>query len=252
LRYLKRGLPATPAIFIVSLFVLFSLSANAQCTHKLADLPAAPELLGFRLGMTKEEVKAMVPQTRFGGKDAFGVSKTTINPYFDETIDKEKFPAVRSVSLDFLDNRLTSLWIGFDNTFKIQDLDQLAASLSQSLRITGAWQPWKSRGKQMRCADFEVNLQFLGGGPSIRILDTLADDSIAARRQAKAELDSEIEEAVAAGANEMSIVIGDRKAKTYFRRTCYAANELSGDSRVVFKTIEEAEKAGFKPSQRCD
>ena len=73
------------------LLLLLAQSASAQCTKKISELPAAPELLGFHLGMTKEQIKARVPQTRFGHADPFGVSKTTINPYFDETIDKTKF-----------------------------------------------------------------------------------------------------------------------------------------------------------------
>ena len=90
-----------PALSIISpMFrtILFSLlllllpqTVPAQCTKKMSELPAAPELLGFRLGMTKEQIKAHVPQTKFGTTDHFGVSKTTINPYFDETIDKSKF-----------------------------------------------------------------------------------------------------------------------------------------------------------------
>jgi hypothetical protein len=73
--------------------------------------------------MTKEEVKVRVPQSVFGRTDDFGVSKTTINPYFDPKIDKSKFESVRSVSLDMLDDHLTSLWIGFDETFKVQSID---------------------------------------------------------------------------------------------------------------------------------
>ena len=49
-------------MFRLTLFPLLLLclaqSAPAQCTKKMSDLPAAPELLGFRLGMTKAEVKA--------------------------------------------------------------------------------------------------------------------------------------------------------------------------------------------------
>src|SRR5262249_20268169 len=100
------------------LLLLLSQTASAQCTKKLSELPAAPELLGFHIGMTQDEVKARVPQTRFGRADAFGVTKTTINPYFDPTIDKTKFEGVRSISLDLVDDKLTSLWIGFDETFK--------------------------------------------------------------------------------------------------------------------------------------
>src|SRR6476660_7617430 len=115
------------------LLLLLPQCVPAQCTKKISELPAAPELLGFRLGMTKEEIKARVPQTKFGSTDHFGVSKTTINPYFDETIDKSKFENVRSVSLDLVDEKLTSIWIGFDETFKAHTAAEFIKLLSQSL-----------------------------------------------------------------------------------------------------------------------
>src|ERR1041384_857481 len=102
--------------------LLCAQAASAQCTKKLSELPAAPELLGFRLGMTKEQIKVHVPQTAFGKADHFGLIKTTINPYFDPKIDKTKFEGVRSISLDLVDDRLTSLWIGFDDTFEAPHL----------------------------------------------------------------------------------------------------------------------------------
>src|SRR5262245_30314510 len=101
-------------VSLIAFLLLFPLSANAQCTQKIADLPAAPELYGFHLGMTKEQLKTLVPQIHFGKTDDFGVSKTTINPGFDSKMDASKFPDVRSISLDLLDERLISIWIGFD------------------------------------------------------------------------------------------------------------------------------------------
>ena len=47
----------------------------------------------------------------------------------------------------------------------------------------------------MRCADFQITLQTVARGPSFRVLDLRADDTIAERRQTKQELDSEIEAA---------------------------------------------------------
>src|SRR5262245_26316315 len=99
---------------LLSLLLVTPSVLKAQCTQKLNELPAAPELLGFRLGMTKEEIKTRVPQVVFGRSDHFGVSKTTINPQFDSRIDPTKFEGVRSISLDLLDERLISLWIGYD------------------------------------------------------------------------------------------------------------------------------------------
>lgn len=235
-------------------FVLCLSVANVygQCTQKLAGLPAATELLGFRLGMTKEEVKKMVPQTVFGRTDAFGVSKTTINPQFDTTIDRTRFAGVRSVSLDFLDDRLTSIWVGFDETYKVQALDEFALVISQSLGVPPQWSPARLRGKQIRCADFHVTIQTVAGGPSFRIVDGLADDTIAARRQAKEEHDAALE-AAAQNENEVTAeIIADRKTKTYYPNGCQAAKEVAAENRVVFKDFEEAEKAGFKVAKRCN
>src|SRR5215207_4078627 len=178
------------AILFPLLILLLAQSAPAQCTKKAADLPAAPELSGFRLGMTKEQIKARVTQSVFGHTDPFGVSKTTINPYFDPTIDKTKFEGVRSISLDLLDERLTSIWIGFDETYKVQSTDEFVKVISQSLQVPTNWSSWRSRGQQLRCADFQLIVTTVAGAPSFRLLDVSAEDLIAARRQAKEEQDS--------------------------------------------------------------
>ena len=237
---------------LVLVACLFVSNAKAQCTQKLTDLPAAPELLGFHMGMNKEEVKALVPQTRFKKNDDFGVSKTTINPQFDDTIDKTKFPAVRSVSLDFLDERLTALWIGFDETFKVQALDEFAAAISQSFRLPNAWQPARFRAKQMRCGDFQISVQVVAGGPSVRVVEVAAEDIIAARRRAKDELNSAMEAAAANNEAESTPVVGDRKTKNFYPGDCQAGNEVVAADRVVFKSVEDAEKAGFKLAKRCN
>src|SRR5215211_3660003 len=172
------------------LLLVWAQTAPAQCTKKLSELPAAPELLGFRLGMTKEQIKAQVPQTAFGKADPFGVTKTTINPYFDPKIDKTKFEGVRSISLDMVDDRLTSLWIGFDETFKAPTADEFIKVISQSLGVNGNWSSWRSKGQQLRCADFQLIVTTVAGGPSFRLLDTAAEDLVAERRQAKEEQDA--------------------------------------------------------------
>src|SRR6185295_14587330 len=108
----------------VLLVLLLALPVSAQCTQKVANLPAAPELFGFRLGMSKDDIKQLVPQTVFPRIDHFGVAKTTINPGFDPRIDQAKYNGVRSISLDLLDDQLTSLWIGYDENVKVQTIDE--------------------------------------------------------------------------------------------------------------------------------
>jgi hypothetical protein len=238
---------------ILLLLILFlAQTASAQCTKKMADLPAAPELLGFQLGMTKEQIKIKVPQTVFGRTDPFGVSKTTINPYFDPTIDKTKFEGVRSISLDVLDERLTSIWIGFDETFKVHTAEEFVKLISQSLQVPGNWSSWRSRGQQLRCADFQLIVTTVAGSPSFRLLDVAAEDLVASRRQAKEEQDSLAEAGTTSESSEAAEeIVGDKQSKTYYPNGCQPAKEIADSNKVTFKTSADAEKAGFKAAKNC-
>lgn len=228
------------------LLLLPAHSVLGQCTKKISDLPAAPELLGFHLGMTKDQVKARVPQTVFGKTDHFGVTKTTINPYFDPTIDKTKFEGVRSISLELLDDRLTSLWIGFDETFKAHTTEEFVELISQTLQLDGNWSSYKSRGHQLRCADFQLVVTTVAGGPSFRLIDTTADNLVAERRQAKEERDAAAE-AESADAE----IVADKHSKTYYPAGCEQAKEIDDANKITFKTAAAAEKAGFKAARNC-
>src|SRR5712671_4868305 len=138
-------------------------AASAQsptCSLKIDQLPDSPELRGFRLGMNFEQVKARVPQAQFGPPDEFGVTKTSINPYFDPHIDKIAFADVRTISFDFLDGKLVSLWIGFERTFKWQTLDDFVPGISKSLNLPVAW-PAKRGGREIRCAGFSVSASII-------------------------------------------------------------------------------------------
>jgi hypothetical protein len=231
------------------LTIAANISSAAQCTQKLNELPSAPELLGFRLGMTKDEIKARVPQTRFGRPDDFGVSKTTINPYFDESIDKSKLESVRSISLDLLDDHLTSLWIGYDETYKIQSVEEFMKAVSASLKLTGTWSAARGRGQQLRCADFQVFVATVARGPSLRIVDVGAEETIAQRRQAKEERDSTA--ADAAATEDTPEIVGDKKARVYYLASCQPNVEIPEANKVLFKSSEEADKAGFKLAKGC-
>jgi hypothetical protein len=236
------------------LLLLLAQTASAQCTKKLSELPAAPELLGFRLGMTKDEIKTRVPQTAFGKADRFGVMKTTINPYFDPKIDKSRFEGVRSISLDLVDDRLTSLWIGYDETFKARTAEEFVKLISQSLGVGGNWSSHRSKGQQLRCADFQLIVTTVAGGPSFRILDIAAEDLVAERRQAKEEQDAVAEANASSESTETAPpaeLVADKDSKTYYPNGCTPSKEIVEKNKVVFKTAADAEKAGFKAAKNC-
>jgi hypothetical protein len=245
--------PRQQPLFLILFLLLLSpgpARGQQQCTQKLSSLPAAAELFGFRFGMTKEEVKALVPQTQFKRADDFGVAKTTINPSFDSRINQEKFAGVRSISLDFLDERLTSLWIGFDETYKVHTVDDLIKQISQSLHTEGTWTSWRSKGQQLRCDDFQILVSALAGSPSFRIVDLKAEDTVAARRLAKEE-EKEAAEAGTPEALESEGIIADKNSKTYYSPGCKPTTPINETDRVIFKTVEEAQKGGFKLAKTC-
>jgi hypothetical protein len=219
---------------------------SSQCSLSLASLPQAPELAGFQLGMTKEQVKVRVPQVVFGRKDEFGVSKTTINPYFDPRMDQSSFTGIRTISLDFLDDRLTSLWIGYDSSYNVNSVEQFVKKISQSLRLPDSWKPWRSRGQQLNCVDFQLIVTMVGGGPSFRIHDVAAQEVLATRRETKAEPHN-----TAAASEEPVEVIGDKRNRIYYLASCPSATKIANEDRLVFKNSEEADKAGFKPVKDC-
>ena len=213
--------------------------ASAQqstCTLKIDQLPESIELRGFRLGMTLEQAKAQVPQIPRTRADKFGVAKISINPYFDPSFDRTRFADVRTISLDFLDGRLISLWIGYESTFKWQTLDTFVPGISKSLNFPGEW-PAKRGGRQLDCSDFSAFASIIAGSPSIRISDEAAQDTIATRR----------EEAAA----QAELVIGDQTTKRYYPSDCAALTNITEAKRIKFKDKDEAEGAGYKLARDC-
>jgi hypothetical protein len=237
------------------MIALSANDANSQsgpCTLKLADLPQAAEMYGFRLGMTPDQVKARVPQVVMGETDDLGVSKTTINPDFDPRIDKSSFSGLRSVSLDFLDARLTSLWLGYDGSFKWRTVDEFVGGINRALGLPHAWQTWKVRGQQLKCADFQMTVSIIAEGPSFRIVNLDAAEQLAERRQMKEEQQTAAatteSEAAVSSAEEL---VADSETRTYYPADCPPTRPIAPKHRVVFKSTEEAEKGGYKRAKNC-
>ena len=187
--------------------------------------------------MTYDEVKARVPPVKFGRADEFGVAKTTINPHFDPQVNQANFPDVRTISLDFLDGKLVTLWIGYENTFKWRTLDVFVEGLSKSLNVSTDWSP-KRAGRQLTCNGFSLFASMIAGGPSIRIADDEAEEVIATRREATA-VAAELE------------VLGDNQTKDYYPSDCSAKQNVPAINRVTFRNKDEAEKAGYKRAKDC-
>ena len=224
---------------LVSFVVCVSGNASAQqCSLKADQMANASELRGFHLGMTFDEVKARVPQVRFGDADEFGVTKTSISPSYDPSFDQASFADMRTISFDFLDGKLTTLWIGYEGSFKWPTVDGFVDGISKSLKLPAAWSPRKN-GKQIQCDGFTVFVSLIAGGPSVRFAEDAAEASIALRREQAAE------------AAEL-LVIGDATTKLYYPAACDALEHVAPVNRINFKDKDEAEKAGYKLAKACE
>lgn len=207
-------------------------------------MPDSTELFGLHLGMTLAQVKTRIPQIEFGPVDEFGVSKTTFNPSFHPAADHAAFAGVRSISLDFLDERLISLWLGYESSFKWQTVPDFVTGISQSLHLPNAWQQWKVRGNRIRCADFQATVSLLAGGASFHLTDETAQQTIAARREAR---EQEAEDAAENGRG----IMADKQRKVYYSNSCVPPSDLKEKEVIFFKTSEEAEQSGYKQATNC-
>jgi hypothetical protein len=223
---------------LIFLFIVSATSISAQqCTVKSDQLSDAPELRGFRLGMTFDQVKAREPLVQFGPPDEIGLTKTSINPLYDPRFDKEAFADIRTISFDFLDGKLTTLWIGYESSFKWQSVTEFIRGISKSLNVGGSWSPRRG-GQQLRCDGFTIFASLIAGSPSIRLSEDEADETIATRR----------EEATAAAEAR---VIADKITKLYYPADCEAGEKIAPPDRIIFTNKEEAEKAGYKLAKDC-
>jgi len=212
-------------------------SQPATCSAKADQLKPAADLYGLHLGMTTEEVKKTLPLAQFGRADRLGVMRTSFNPHYDPRVEKTAFPDVRTISMDFLDGKLATVWIGYDGTFKWPKLDDFVANFSKALGVPVDW-PMKRIGRDLTCDGFSLHAQMIAGGPSLRISDDNAQ-SLAETRLAEA-IDADEKQ-----------VIGDIRTKSYYPSDCSAKDTIPPISRTVFKNKDEAEKAGYTLSKDC-
>jgi hypothetical protein len=238
LKHLTSNIKSLIPLILVAL--CWCATANAQqsaCSLKSDQLKEAPELFGFHLGMTLDQVKARSALIKFGPPDEFGVIKTSINPHYEPRFEKALFADVRTISFDFLDGKLVTLWIGYEETFKWPQLDEFIANLSKALDVPGRW-PAKRNGQQLTCDGFSLFASIIARGPNIRVTDEVAQNVIAERREKAAEA-------------EETNVVGDSRTLNYYPADCAAKDAVPTASRTVFKNKDEAEKAGYKLAKPC-
>jgi hypothetical protein len=121
-----------------------------------------------------------------GERDEFGLSKTSFSPDFNPKINKTAFQGVRTVSLDFLDGRVSSIWIGYNESSKWKTVDEAVKAITQALKLPSAWEA-KGRGQQLACGELEIAVTMVAGSPTLRVTDETARETWEKRRTEKEE-----------------------------------------------------------------
>ncbi len=173
------------ALILLMICASAAAAQDGKCTLKLAELAQPPELRGFHVGMTIEEVKTRLPKAQLRA-DEFGFASLNIFPDYEAGIDKKSFEGVRTISLDFLDNRVTAVWIGYDKTFKWQTIDEFVQGITAALKLPNSWRT-KFRNRLVDCADFTIAVIPVGESPSVKITNDAARATLDQRKAAKEE-----------------------------------------------------------------
>jgi hypothetical protein len=215
--------------------ILFSLLLMILCVPALGQkktenqkpvcalgLNQAPELRGFRMGMTPAAALARLPGVTLEKPDKFGLARlritiidstSLIKPSAKEkaaqadmtagpndgsafVLDGARFPAlkgVRKMQMRFIDGRLSYLQVAYDNNIKWDSIDQFVETISTTLKLPREWQaPAESDGgaqvKELRCEGFVITASTIGdysdvnAGPELILQDLAAWDALSKRQ----------------------------------------------------------------------
>jgi len=194
-------------------------SKPEKCT---LGLDRSPELRGFRMGMTQDQVLRRLPgvsvekpdkyglaRLRLSIIDTSGVIKTSahdkaVQPDITATpedgsafvLDGLRFPdlkGVRKLQMRFIDGRLSYLQVAYDDSSKWESIDQFVEAVSTKLNLPRQWQApadasADGQDKELRCEAFAISASLDGDqadthvGPEI-IVEDLAAWNVMSKRQ---------------------------------------------------------------------
>jgi hypothetical protein len=174
-----------------------SASANSQCALAVAQ---SPEIRGIRLEMSAEKLMAAFPEElnraaidkalkESKKPENYGLGRTELRPVAG--VANPKFGDVNWISVDLLDERVTSFTIQYVNP-AWSSTDQFITKLSESLKLPAANKWGGDPGgpnKFLRCEGFGVSAFAIPGstGGMVSVRDALASQTVADRREAEKE-----------------------------------------------------------------
>jgi hypothetical protein len=159
--------------FPVSYLLFLVLALQFACTQPPCTLTAeqAPELRGFRLLMSIEEIQAKHRGFPTPPADEFGLAKVVIvdnlngktkddiKPYGATVVNSADFPEIKGISriyLEIIDNRLASIQVVYLNDVKWNSVDEFIKKTAQTMKLNGSWEKVNGDYQSLRCGEVSV------------------------------------------------------------------------------------------------
>jgi hypothetical protein len=138
-----------PAILFALCFAAAAHAQQPQSQACTLTVEQAPELRGFRLGMTLDQVRARIPNVQVRQLE-FGLSDANAS-----NLDAAAYKGVISIYFGFLDDHLVRLQVFYESV-PWKTADQFASRVSESLRLPDAWKTSQGWSKELKCVGFDV------------------------------------------------------------------------------------------------
>jgi outer membrane protein TolC len=148
--------------------------SGASCSLTLAQ---APSIGGLRLGMTLAQTTVLFPSLKSSPPNKVGVTNVILSR--SDLARNQFFDGVQTVLLQFVEDRLYFIHVGYPVTNSWNNKDEFLASIAQKLNINGDWEPfynWQDknvrdlsdlRSLALECTGFRlsagIGIEGLGG-----------------------------------------------------------------------------------------
>jgi hypothetical protein len=141
------------------LTLLLIIPAEFGCSNKCTlDLDHAPEVRGFRLGMTLDSIRSRFPDLSNVTPDKLGSTRIVFeNAARNEGLKREpssrpdavvlrvdssrypEFSGSRKTRLQLVDNHVSSIEVVYSDDTKWKSLEEFLKSVAESLKVNGVW-----------------------------------------------------------------------------------------------------------------
>ena len=143
--------------FLLAILSCLCLAAAARAQQSQVctlNVEQSPELRGFRLGMTADQVKARVPDIQIR-QGEFGSSNASLSSVNFRNLDAGTYKGVNDIYFFFLDDRLMRLSVNYQSV-PWKNTGQFAAKVSETLKLPNVWRDDQGMNKVLTCAGFDV------------------------------------------------------------------------------------------------